>query len=165
MSEDAPRFLIDAEEDPILLRIEGRAAYTNCAPFSKLFAKLIAKGRREYVVDFEQCTGMDSTFLGILAGVALEVRRMNPPGVFTICKLNRRNRDLVQNLGLHRIMNVCDDEERVIDDSGIEEIKGKGIVPKEIILEAHENLIKADKKNKHEFQDVIEYLKKQVEEK
>ena len=164
MSESLPKFLIDVKSDPVLLRVEGRVTYTNCAPFSKLFAKLIAQGRNAYVIDFEKCTGMDSTFLGILAGVALEIRKMKPEGCFTICRLNERNMELIQNLGLHRIMNVEKDDERAEEGCAKKEVKGGGMASKEAILDAHESLVEANKKNKREFHDVIEYLKKQVEE-
>ena len=55
---------------------------------------------RCYLLDFECCKGMDSTFLGILAGTALELRKQTPAGTLGVCKLSERNKELIVNFGL-----------------------------------------------------------------
>ena len=104
---------------------------------------------------------MDSTFLGILAGVALEVRKAQPQGTISLCRLSERNMELVQNLGLHRLMEVSADEEGVAKCS--EQLKENDSVGEKMILEAHENLIEADEENAEKFQDVVSFLKKQID--
>ena len=59
-------------------------------------------GRRNYIVDFQDCSSMDSTFLGILVGLALKLRKFEDEGYLTLVNLRGRNLETVQNLGIHK---------------------------------------------------------------
>lgn len=163
MSEKTPTFLVDAQSDPVVLRINGRASYLNCAPVRKLFDNLLEESRCQFLVDFRDCSGMDSTFLGILAGVSMEVRRLQPPGYLKLCRLNERNMELVCNLGLHRLMGCTSEGADKLDSNQAQSLPGEGAVTQETILEAHQKLMDADSGNVEKFQDVVSFLKKQVE--
>ena len=108
MSETSnqPVYLVDAYADPVIVRLEGRACHANCACLQDFFTQMIGQGKTRFVMDFAGCTSMDSTFLGVLAGAALEVRRQNPPGSLVLCRVARRNLELLRNLGLHRLLTV-----------------------------------------------------------
>lgn len=166
-AETETTFLVDAYSDPVILKVNGRANYMNCGPVGELLNKVIAQGSRTIVIDFAQCSGMDSTFLGIVAGAALELRKMNPPGQMTLCRLGTRNMELIRNLGLHRLVNVASDEEisklEQEDQSKLSELETDNAASAQMILNAHESLIEADQNNQRKFQDVISFLKNQVE--
>jgi len=111
---------------------------------------------------------MDSTVLGVLAGCALDLRRMEPKGSIVLCRLDTRNRDLVENLGLHRLAtvdvgngesSVGEAKQGLVNGSSVDEVESA-----RMCLEAHENLIEADGSNQAKFQDVISFLKNRVEE-
>ncbi len=158
-------FLVDAYSDPAIVKVNGRVNFSNSGPLRDFFDQVIASGRNRFVIDFGDCKGMDSTFLGILAGVALDLRKKDPPGSVLLCRLGDRNFELIRNLGLHRIMDVdpgersFGNEPSVLDTSTEESQSEKA----RMVLEAHENLVKADEENRSKFQDVIAYLKNQVE--
>lgn len=164
---DTPVFLVDGYSDPALLRINGRASYLNSAPVSAFFKHVLAEGRSECVVDFANCTAMDSTFLGILAGAAMDFRKHAPPGRLTLVRLGKRNLELVRNLGLHRILQVeCDARDLAFDGAEVRELAPVAQDKHnsaEGMLRAHENLVEADKGNLKKFQDVIAFLRLQVE--
>ena len=165
---DTPVFLVDGYSDPALLRIQGRASYLNCAPVSDFFKHMLAEGRNHVVVDFAGCTAMDSTFLGILAGAAMDFRKQKPPGKLTLVRLSERNLELVRNLGLHRILEV-DAEGRSLNfdvdraQTVATKVDGPAHASAESMLRAHEHLVEADKGNLKKFQDVLAYLRLQVE--
>jgi anti-anti-sigma regulatory factor len=163
-----PVFLVDAYSDPAILRVRGKATYLNCTPVGPALEQLLRQGKREVVVDFENCQGMDSTFLGILAGAALQLRRADPPGNLTLCRLGPRNLELVRNLGLHRIAHVDESGQPSPRDAAHSRALAPGTESEaestRIVLKAHENLVEADEGNERKFQDVIAFLKNQVEE-
>ena len=166
MSEkEQPAFLVDAYSDPAIVKVNGRVNFANSAPLRDFFDQVISSGRERFVIDFRNCSGMDSTFLGILAGVALELRKKVPPGRVLLCRLSERNYELIRNLGLHRIMDV-DPAEHSFENEPValsgEENESQSEKARRV-LEAHENLIKADEDNRSKFQDVIAYLKNQME--
>ncbi len=166
--KEKPAFLVDAYSDPAIVKVNGRVNFANSGPLRDFFDQVISSGCQRFVIDFRNCSGMDSTFLGILAGVALELRRKQPPGRVLLCRLGERNLELIRNLGLHRIMEV-DAGDRVVSGGTAALPAGKEDESQSdkarMVLEAHENLVKADEENRSKFQDVIAYLKNQVESK
>jgi anti-anti-sigma factor len=169
MTEGAnkPVFLVDAYSDPVVVRLEGRACHTNCACLQDFFAQMIGQAKTRFVMDFRSCTSMDSTFLGVLAGVALELRRKNPPGSLMLCHVGRRNLEILRNLGLHRLLTI---------DAGEFPMNfGRSGAPLDcarnpsdlenahLVLAAHENLVAADSTNEGRFEDVLAFLRNRVE--
>ncbi len=159
-------FLVDAYSDPAIVKVNGRVNFSNSGPLRDFFDRVITSGKDRFIIDFMDCTGMDSTFLGILAGVALQLRKKEPPGAILLCRLGERNFELIRNLGLHRIMQVDPGEHTFKSQPSPLAGRGSGETHSEkakMVLEAHENLVKADEENRSKFQDVIAYLKNQVE--
>lgn len=168
-TKQTPVFLVDAYAEPVLVRIEGRATFQNCAPLKEFFSQMMGTGRRAFDVDFAKCAGMDSTFLGVLVGAALRLRKLQPAGTMTLTRLGARNLELVRNLGLHRLVNVesgsgpsprgSSATQHPLQPQG----RASELDNARFVLEAHENLIAADEANAAKFQDVIAFLKNRVE--
>ena len=162
MAGDAqPVFQVDPYSDPVVVRICGRASFQNSAPLSTFFQEMTAQGAPRFVIDFAQCAGMDSTFLGIIAGAAMEARRTEG-GYLALLRLGERNLELVRNLGLHRLAQVASAEmEEAYSDAAAstQVLEGEAAVPRDVLIEAHENLANINEENQEKFQDIVEYLK------
>jgi anti-anti-sigma factor len=163
-----PTFLVDAASDPVLIRIEGRASFQNSSSLRDFIQEMIRQGKKKLVIDFIGCSSMDSTFLGVLAGAAIELRKQQPPGSFVLSRLSQRNLELVRNLGLHRLLTI-DDLNSGLPEAG-QSFKPLGshvnlteIENARLVLEAHENLVAADSDNKTKFQDVLTFLRNRIE--
>ena len=168
MSDAAAKsaYLVDADSDPVVVRIEGRASFQNSACLRDFVAAMLGQGKSRFVVDFQHCASMDSTFLGVLAGAAIELRKTVSGGSFVLTLVGRRNLELICNLGLHRLMTVdagdfsgdfgkCDTALSYPQRTEIENAR--------LVLEAHENLVTADDANRSRFQDVLAFLRNRVE--
>jgi len=165
---DAPKpsFLVDTQSDPIAVCIEGRASFQNSACLHDFFTTMIRQKRLRFVLDFQHCTSMDSTFLGVLAGVALELRKHVPQGSLVICRVGPRNLELVKNLGLHRLLTVDTGETNVTLTGGAAldcSPARSELESARLVLAAHENLVAADEANREKFQDVLTFLKNRVD--
>jgi len=164
-----PVYLVDAYSDPVVVRIEGRACFQNSAALRDFIGGMIRQGKKRFVLDFQQCASMDSTFLGVLAGAALQLRKAAPAdGSLVLARVGQRNLELIRNLGLHRLLTVdaggfnlnFQSGEQVLPAAQRSELESARLV-----LEAHENLISADESNRAKFQDVMDFLKNRVEQK
>ena len=160
-----PAYLVDAYHDPVIIRIEGRASFQNSACLHDFFAEMVRQGRTRYVMDFLHCTSMDSTFLGVLAGAALQLRKQNPPGRLICARVGERNLELIRNLGLHRLVTV--DAGNFPMNFGqaatpLHECDRTEIENARLVLEAHENLVTTDDANRAKFQDVLSFLRNRV---
>lgn len=160
-------FQADVSTDPVAIRIEGRASFQNSACLQDFIKALLAQGRSRFSIDFNACTGMDSTFLGVLAGIALQVRKLSPPGRLVLSRLEGRNLELVRNLGLHRILTIDSGTvppppataSQAIPCSSRSELENA-----KVALQAHENLVEAEEANRSKFEDVLHFLRKRIEE-
>lgn len=161
-----PTFLVSAYSDPIVVQIHGKANYLNCNAFREFIGQMVADGKGHIVLDFEHCKGMDSTFLGILAGTALELRKQSPAGVLILCNLGERNHELVCNLGLQNLLTIAEEIRENSDSESADDfsaLKNTRVSEAKNVLRAHENLVQVDSENAAKFQDVIAFLKNQVE--
>ena len=171
MPQDEPHFFVNPYDDPVVVKIHGKASFLNSAPVKELFDQLVGQGKARFVIDFEECTGMDSTFLGILAGLGINMLKQDPKGSVVLCRLGARNLELIENLGLHRLLVVDKGESEALlrDNESMKAVGDKGklsqIENARLVLSAHENLVEIDASNRTKFQDVISFLKNQVEDK
>ena len=69
-----PVYLVNAYSDPVVVRIDGRACFQNSAGLKEFVTEMIKQGKSRFVFDFQHCASMDSTFLGVLAAAAMELR-------------------------------------------------------------------------------------------
>ena len=163
-----PVFLVDAYSEPVVVRIEGRASFQNSGCLRDFITEMLARGKVRFVLDFQHCASMDSTFLGVLAGAAIELRKRAPEGSLVVARVGQRNLELMRNLGLHRLLTIdagnfplgfqrCETPLAAKTCSEVENAR--------MVLEAHENLVNADEANRTKFQDVLAFLRNRVEQK
>lgn len=167
MSDEESVFLVDPNSSPVAVKIVGRASFQNVMPLKDFLKESTGGGGRSYVFDFSCCTGMDSTVLGVLAGCALDLRKLKPKGSLILSRLSERNTALVRGLGLHRIATLDPGDQAVDKESAAEPLSAVQLDELDsarLCLEAHENLVETDGGNKAKFQDVISYLKNRVSE-
>jgi len=107
---------------------------------------------------------MDSTFLGILVGLALKLKRDGEGGSLSLLNLIGRNLETVENLGIHKIALVS--SEFISGPNDLENLKVKtdeeNTCPK-VIYQAHKTLLELNQKNSRIFRDVVNYLEQKVE--
>src|SRR5689334_22603479 len=100
---------------------------------------------------------MDSTFLGMLAGIGLRLRQNGPPASIQIVNINAHNMDLIQTLGLDRLFLICagassplpEADYRPLPETDVTEL-GHPLDKDEtadLMIEAHDNLVRIDQRN------------------
>lgn len=157
-----PAYRFYAEGDAVFTKVNGRASYLNGAPLKEFLHTQVVAGRRCFAIDFEGCSSMDSTFLGILVGVALQLKKADPPGSMALLGLGERNMDVVRNLGIHRLMSVAA-AHSTMDFSTAKPIDSNGSqvsLDEKLIRDAHLRLSELNENNARLFQDVVGFLEK-----
>jgi anti-sigma B factor antagonist len=163
-----PVFLVDGYSDPVVVRVEGRASFQNSGCLRDFISEMLARGKTRFVLDFQKCTSMDSTFLGVLAGAAIELKKNAPQGSIVATRVAQRNLELMRNLGLHRLLTLDSGDFPLSFqkcDTPLEPKVSSEVENARMCLEAHENLVNADETNRSKFQDVLAFLRNRVEQK
>lgn len=146
--------------DSIIIQIKGKADYLNAPLLNAFLEQTLCYNFKKYCVLFQECTGIDSTCLGILAGLLLKLKKSN--GVCLFCGLRERQLESVRLLGLDQLAQIVDDIE--INDKAIEKCflkNEQSTLNPDLILEAHKFLMELNARNKIRFQDVVHFLEKE----
>lgn len=150
------------------VRIEGKGDVF-ISPLLKKFAESCHdNGQDKLVIDLEECTQMDSTFMGALAGIATRALR-KPDGNLELTGVSDRNIDSLEELGLDSLMDINPVDAVWADKTDnirkcLISWDGKKEKPSaELILECHQNLSDIKEENKEKFTDVINTFKQQAE--
>ncbi len=164
MNKEA-HYKVHVTPENAFVRVFQKASFLNCAPLRSFFEECLVVGRRNYVVDFQECSSMDSTFLGILVGLAMKLRKFEDDGRLTLINLKDRNLETVRNLGIHKIADVNPDD--LSSDEGelndLESNEDRESVGSETICQAHKTLMELNERNSKMFCDVVNFLERQKE--
>ncbi len=156
----------------VYARVVGRGTFQNSQVLRRYALDMIERGCERMVVDLGQCQGMDSTFLGVLAGIGLRLQQNGHKGWIDIINAGPHCLQLLQTLGLDRLFKVgapvpsaaADDELSKLPDSDVT-VTGKRLDKADtarLMLECHENLIRADKRNAPKFEGVTRMLREDI---
>jgi anti-anti-sigma factor len=146
----------------VFIKVAGRANFTSSVDFKALVNALRQKGHDRFILDLSDCQLMDSTFLGVLAGLGLKMKnRRNGDGEATIslCNPSPRIADLLTNLGVADLFKV------VTPPAAADKLQpvsaAAGADKKEVsktCLEAHQALMELNPANVPKFKDVAAFL-------
>jgi anti-sigma B factor antagonist len=162
MSVDTVEVAIQDQE--AFIRVHGRATF-KIGPSLKQFGVMaVERGCRRFIVEMKNCVGMDSTFMGILAGLATTLKKTE--GDVVLRNLSEKNLFLVKMLGLSHLVTIDNSEQSVIamPASGhvLAHSSGDKKQMTETMIAAHETLIEAAPDNIIKFKDVLAYLKEDL---
>lgn len=148
----------------VWVKVSGRANFTSSMDLRKLVNELWDRGYRHFVFELCDCVIMDSTFLGVLAGIGLKFAEANQSGIkstIEIANPNPRISDILENLGVAHLFNVITSAN---PESGkFESISrdGEAASRAEVTrncLEAHKILMDLNPANVSKFKDVAQFL-------
>ncbi len=151
------------------IRCEGKGSFLESPALKECADQRRNDGEKHFVIDLEGCTGMDSTFMGFLAGLAARVGRDD--GWVHIASPGERNRQSLEDLGLDCLLSISPPEApwRGRADGIREELKpyAPGRLPSiheraRHVLDSHRDLASTSEANSKRFAGVLQVLEQQV---
>jgi anti-sigma B factor antagonist len=172
MTEDMTSngLLAAVENDTAYIIVRERATYRMSPGFKRFCVTLMQSGVKHLILDMNGCPGMDSTFMGVVAGLSLSLHARK--GDVLMVNLSAHLRGLLATLGLDNLVTA---RTSIPDDSRLAEMiaycrpvpvdlsePGKGSQAA-TMLDAHETLAALTPENEEKFRDVLKYLREDVE--
>ncbi len=163
-NSNAPKILVLAEHDFACIRISGRANFGSSVDFRTLVNELIAKGCKYFILDLTECLLMDSTFLGVLAGLGLRLGGPQPREEAKAVELRNptpRVAELLETLGvlhLFKVVNGVPPGSCAGEAKPHQPIEASREDLTRASLEAHETLMRVNPENVARFKDVTRFL-------
>ena len=173
MNEPSKGISVGCIENRVYVRVIGRGTFQNSQPLRLFALQKIDEGQVEFVIDLGQCQGMDSTFLGVLAGIGLRLRQNGKLATVHIVNISPRNLELIQTLGLDRLFTVnssapppmAEADYRKLPDTDLTQLTHplEKDETTDLMIEAHDNLVRADERNAAKFRELTRFLREAVE--
>ena len=157
----------------VCIKIAGRASFHCSVEFKTLVTTLWQQGQTRFILDLSDCQLMDSTFLGVMAGLGIKLnaeRNGNGQASLELWHASSRVADLIENLGISHLFKTVSapsapataDCNRV-DPAGLP--TGTPADKNEIsrtCLEAHRLLMELNPNNVPKFKDVTRFLEEDL---
>src|SRR5476651_2260188 len=99
------KILVARSADLGFVKVVGRGSFQNSGCLKAFYQQILKEGVHRFIVDLESCTYLDSTFLGILLGLGLKLKEVGK-GNLHVLNASPRNLELLQNLGLDRLIQI-----------------------------------------------------------
>jgi len=153
-----------------VIRVEGRGSFKVSSPLKQFIHQVIEKkSANRIVIDMSDCTGMDSTFMGVIAGLACLIKSKQEFR-FKLINLSEKNKKLLVTLGVDRVVDYAlasekDSELNTCDLCGGEPLTAdfsNKLDAAKTTLEAHETLVDINPDNYSKFKSVLEFLENDV---
>jgi anti-anti-sigma regulatory factor len=152
------------------VRCEGKGTFVASPRMKQYCETRIADGETLLVIDLAACSGMDSTFMGTLAGLAVRLAK-GRAGAIHVAEPGERNRASLEDLGLGALLQI--DPAAAPWRDRLEEARG-GLHPvgdaaalsdrqrAEQVLEAHRVLSATHEPNARKFAGVVQVLEAEL---
>ena len=154
-----------------VIRINGRGSFKTSPPMKQFIQRVMAaKSANRILIDMSDCSGMDSTFMGVLAGLSFHMK--DTPGfTLKLTNLSEKNQKLLTVLGVDRVVNysptsTCEEQELMAspcdETQALEPDSANTLDAAKTTLEAHKTLVNINPENLVKFKSVIELLQNDV---
>jgi anti-anti-sigma regulatory factor len=165
--------------DVIWITVNGAGSKENSADVLRFIEPEIALGTNRFVVDLDSCSGLDSTFMGMLIGISKRLARV-AQGCLHVINAHGRNAQLLRGLGVQYFCSVTEDggpfegktdrcgcagektitvtREDVKDQKELEHHALSKVEQTEHCLKAHQELCQVGQANEEKFHDVVELM-------
>lgn len=163
MSDDLSGYYeVAVGERAVYLRVHGLGSMNNCLCVRDFLEDMVEDHRGFVVVDLEDCTGMDSTFMGVLAGIATYEVDGRPVGV-AVVNGSPQLVKLLRGVGLTELVYVDPQpfdppplEFHRLEEQPSEEDRLK------LIRAAHEHLIEISEENEKLFGPLVKTIEREM---
>ena len=148
-------FLVATSDDIVFSRVVGLGTMNNSIGFQQFIVELKSKGYRKFIFDLSQCDGFDSTFMGILLGISREAKL-----VVLVNALEEHSR-ILSEVGIDKVVHLCHSPVE-LPEIELQRLESRAVSQDErqrVVLSAHENLVRLDRRNEEEFGQFVDLLR------
>lgn len=170
--KDADQLLVAAQGDAAYMRLINRGSFRNSKALKQFGSGALEGDLKRFVIDMTECVGMDSTFMGVLAGLAFRLKQRNGGRLYLI-NLSPRTRGLLATLGLDQLVEThmsgtplpseVATDGAPVDLASTDAPQGSQSETAELMLDAHQELVNLHPENLPRFKDVLAFLREDVE--
>lgn len=145
----------------VLMRVSGLGNMSISLALGDFTSSSLQAGYRHFALDLADCTGMDSTFMGTIAGMSSQIK--SRAGWMCLLNISGYNRKLLETVGVWKLVQVK-------ENFSIAPVETECLLPGgdpdrrlEHIRQAHEKLVAIDERNRERFGKFLAALEEEME--
>jgi len=172
LKSSGDKLLVAINRETAFVHVVGRGTFKVSTSLKRFSIAAVKRRCSRFVVDLEACTAMDSTFMGVLAGLAFKMQRAGQGEIYLV-NLSTRLQSLLTTLGLDRVMRInlegstpsefLDSLEMASDFDETDQESETRRDRAETMLDAHEALVDVSAENLPKFKDVLAFLREDLD--
>ena len=144
------------------IRVSGLGTLQNGAPLRLYLQEAQEKGITEFFIDLGSCQGMDSTFMGLIGGLAMDMSETSG-GMAILLNVGDYNHHLLHQLGVLEL--IDEGETSIPDDLEWERLNpsdATALDRAKLAYDAHQRLVQIHPANKARFLSFLKRLGKEL---
>lgn len=166
MEQNNDDLLAAISGDKVFIQVRGRGSFKVATPLKQYIADICGKQKISIIaLDLKECIGMDSTFMGVLAGLSGRLKKSGQ--TLELINLSDKNANLLATLGVDQIINFYNNAHgHNVPEQPTQSLTDNPASKKEMAetaLCAHEKLVQINDENQPRFKRVIELLREDVD--
>lgn len=146
---DAHSVLAGRKHKAVLVAVRGLGSMNNSQAIFEYVRSAAEDGAKELELDLKECRSMDSTFMGTL--ILLNDTLSEKGGSMRLVSVSMANRDKLDELGISNFLDIREEACSLEVDMAPLCQAGKASARMELIEDAHEELVRKDKRNEGTF--------------
>lgn len=164
--------LVTIRKNCAMIKVNGYGSFKMGPSIKRFGAAAVENGCTKIIFDMETCLGMDSTFMGVMAGLAIRTADAVNGSVVAM-NLSPKTFSLLKTLGLNRLIGCYQvnamPENFECELAGIMDLDTLALDGHDklssltTMLTAHQNLANVSPENETRFKDVISFLDQDLE--
>jgi len=159
-----PKILVADSGDQTQVRVAGRGTFVTAGIVRDFAMKRMDEGARIFLFDLSECPSLDSTFMGVLATIALRGRKRS--AAVQIVNANSKIEQATRILGLKELFVFSHTEGGSGDWTELSSAVGDSpedeSARRRMILAAHETLAGVHPDNEPRFRDLIDMMRIEI---
>ena len=158
---ESGEIFLSEKDEVTFIRVKGNASFVCAPPLRELAKRLASEPFGGLRIDLEECTWMDSTFMGMLAMLGLNAKKKGVPA--EIWNASEQNEKLLCGLGLKKVFAFQAGAFGGADDAPAASNAVTAENNARNVLDAHQTLMDIDVSNVPKFEKVVEFVKKDID--
>jgi anti-anti-sigma factor len=161
MDHSSAKLMVAVFDRTVCVQVSGRADFTCTVDLKKLITELWERGYSHFILDLCGCRMMDSTFLGVLAGISLLLSNgAGQAQPLELLNASPRIAETLENLGVAHLFKIGGSAAPVSDkfEPLSQGAPASAVELARTCLKAHQTLIALNPANAQKFKDVAQFL-------
>jgi anti-anti-sigma regulatory factor len=164
-SKRAP-FEVARSNGALYVRICGLGSMTNAPTLEAFAEKALDDGVNQLVLDLKRCTGVDSTFMGMILALSNRLREQGGTSGIVLVNVDEHALKQLKSVGVDAFVTVKDGKSKLPGALRLTELLVAETTDRErlkLMVRAHKELVAADARNEAKFGAFLEGILAELE--